>query len=152
MMTEEISMNSTKACLLKECYDLALRFEKNDLAKEVLRKKSKGLNIPMAVSPVRDAASHTESDMEILSEVMYELACESSSASGNTGFNYSYKVDSLPDSAEKEFVLTLITLRNGTDETQRLQAMRHIRAALSYSPGDPRLVALAEILQQAANE
>ena len=85
--------------------------------------------------------------MQIVSEAIYGLTLEGFAASGNTAFKYAHKINNLPSSAEKEYVLALLALRNRTDEEQRLYALRHISVALSYSPNDPRYIALANVLQ-----
>lgn len=139
--------DSIEAFQLKECYDLAARFENLDTAREVLREKSKKIDIPQNYIPVQADASYQETEMQIVSEVIYGLTLEGFAASDNTGSRYAYKIDSLPGSAEKEYVLALLSLRDGTNETQRLNALRHISAALSYSPNDPRYIALASVLQ-----
>lgn len=138
-MDDVNNWDSIEAFQLKECYDLATQFEKLDTAKEVLREKSKRINIPKNYVPVQADISYQETEMQIVSEAIYGLTLG--------GFRYSHKVDNLPSSAEKEFILALLSLRNGTNETQRLDALRHISVALSYSLDDPRYIALASVLQ-----
>lgn len=151
-MIEKIAMDGLEAFQLKECYELALQYEKLDLAKDVLRKKAKRIDVSMNYSPVQTDVSYQESEMQVLSEALYNLSLEGFNASDESGFQYAYKIDNLPASAEKEFILALISLRRGTNETQRLDALRHISVALSYSPNDPRFIVLADILQQAGNK
>lgn len=151
-MIEKIAMDGLEAFQLKECYELALQYEKLDLAKDVLRKKTKRIDVSMNYSPVQTDVSYQESEMQVLSEALYNLSLEGFNASDDSGFQYAYKIDNLPASAEKEFILALISLRRGTNETQRLDALRHISVALSYSPNDPRFIVLADILQQAGNK
>lgn len=139
--------DSMEAFQLKECYDLAVQFEKLDTAKDILREKSKKINIPRNYIPPQADAAYEETEMQIVSEAMYGLSLEGFAVSENTGFKYAHKINSLSDSAEKEYVLALLALRTGTTETQRLKALRHISAALSYSPDDPRYIALANVLQ-----
>lgn len=139
--------DSIEAFQLKECYDLATQFEHLDIAKEILREKSKRIDIPKNYVPVQADASYPESEMQIVSEAVYGLTLEGFIGSESTGFKYSHKINNLPSSAEKEYVLALLSLRNGTNETQRLEALRHISVALSYSPNDPRYIALASVLQ-----
>ncbi len=132
---------------MKECYDLATQFEKLDTARDVLREKSKKIDIPKNYIPVQADATYQETDMQIVSEAIHGLSLEGFAASENTGFKYAHKINNLPVSAEKEYVLALLALRNGTNETQRLDALRHISVALSYSPNDPRYIALASVLK-----
>lgn len=146
-MTNVNMWDSIETFQLKECYDIATQFERIDIARDVLREKLKKIDIPKNYIPVQADAPYTETEMQIISEVLYELSLEGFAASENIGFRYAYKISSLPSSAEKEYVLALLALRNGTNETQRLDAQRHISVALNYSPNDPRYIALASVLQ-----
>ena len=71
-------------------------------------------------------------------------------AAGTTSdsFRAQYEISSMPNCGDKEYLLAIMALRNGRSETQRLEALRHVSLALSYSPNDPRYIALAKILQQ----
>lgn len=146
-MSNVNAWDSIEAFQLKECYDLATQFEKLDTAKDVLRERSKKIDIPKNYVPVQADAAYEETEMQIVSEAIYGLSLEGFAASENTGFKYAHKINNLPSSAEKEYVMALLALRNGTNETQRLDALRHISVALSYLPNDPRYVALANVLQ-----
>lgn len=146
-MADVNTWDSIEAFQLKECYDLAVQFEKYDTARDVLREKLKRIGIPENYVPVQADVSYQETDMQIVSEVIYGLTLEGFAASENTGFQYAHKIGALPGSAEKEYILALLALRNGTNETQRIDALRHISVALSYSPNDPRYIALASVLQ-----
>ena len=139
--------DNIEAFQLKECYELATQFEKLDTARDVLREKSKKIDIPQNYVPVQADATYQETEMQIVSEAIYGLSLEGFAASENSGFKYAHKINNLPSSAEKGFVLALLALRSGTNETQRLEALRHISVALSYSPNDPRYIALASVLQ-----
>lgn len=146
-MDDVNNWDGTEAYQLKECYDLAVQFVKLDIAKDVLREKSKKIDFPKTYASEQTNAKYVETEMQIISEALYELTLEGFVASESTGFKYAYKINSLPESAEKEYLMALLALRNGTNETQRLDAMRHISVALSYSPDDPRYIALANVLQ-----
>lgn len=152
LMANVFSKNSLESFQLKECYELATQFERLDQAKEVLREKSKKLDIPMNYAPVQTDAKYQKTEMQIASEVIYGLSLEGFSASESTGYKQAYKIENLPSSAEKEYILALLSLRNGVNETQRLDALRHISIALSFSPDDPRFIALANVLQDAGNK
>ena len=146
-MSNVNAWDSIEAFQLKECYDLATQFEKLDTARDVLREKSKKIDISKNYIPVQEDTTYEETEMQIVSEAIYGLTLEGFAASENTGFKYAHKINNLPSSAEKEYVMALLALRNGTNETQRLDALRHISVALSYSPNDPRYIALATVLQ-----
>ena len=139
--------NSKEAFQFKECYDLAAQFEKLNTAKDVLREKSKRIEIPKDYFPVQEDVTYVETEMQIISEAIYELTLEGLDSSENSVFKYDYKINNLPSSAEKEYLLALLSLRYGTSETQRLNALNHISAAHSYSPNDHRYITLASVLQ-----
>ncbi len=145
-MADVNTWDSIEAFQLKECYDLATQFEALDTARDVLREKSKKIDLPNNYIPVQADATYQETEMQVVSEAIYALSLEGFAASENTGFRYAHKINSLSSSGEKEYVLALLALRNGTNETQRLDALRHISVALSYSPNDPRYIALAGVL------
>lgn len=137
---------AANASLFKECYDLAAQYEQLDAAKNILRDKSKKIRIADGYDSVQTQSS-AESDMQILSEALYELALEGYAASdSNRSDRNISRVSSLPDSGEKEYLLALISLRNRTDETARNEALNHISRALAYSPNDPRYFYLSQIL------
>ena len=146
-MSNVNTWDSLEAFQLKECYDLATQFVKIDTVMEVLRDKSKKIDIPKNYIPVQADVTYQESEMQIVSEALYELTLEGFAVSENTGFKCAHKISNLPSSAEKEYILALLSLRNGTNEMQRLEALKHISVALSYSPNDPRYIALASVLQ-----
>lgn len=146
-MSNVNAWDSIEAFQLKECYDLATQFEKLDSARDVLREKSKKIDIPKNYIPIQADAAYEETEMQIVSEAIYELTLEGFAASESAGFKCAHKIINLPSSAEKEYVLALLALRSGANETQRIDAMRHISVALSYSPNDPRYIALANVLQ-----
>ena len=135
---------------LKECYDLAVQFERLDIAKDVLRDKSRAINIPQGFIPVQQGMSLPETEMIVTSEILQELSREGYIASGNGPFYLAHKLDALPPSAEKEYYLAILSLREGTNETHRMKAMQHIGNALSIESEDPRYVVLARVLQEAS--
>lgn len=148
-MTMKIDWDSPEVFQLKECYDLAARFAKLDTVREVLREKSKKIDQSANSVPTPDNSTCPRSEMQPLSRAVYALTLEGFAANDNGRFVYEPIMASLPDSAEKEFVLALLSLRDGTDETHRLEAIKHIRAANSLAPNDPRYIALANILFEA---
>lgn len=146
-MADVNTWDTIEAFQLKECYDLATQFEKLDTAKDVLREKSKKIDIPKNYIPIQVDATYEETEMQIVSEAIYGLTLEEFVASESAEFKYAHKINNLPSSAEKEYVLALLALRSGTSEPQRINSLEHIRVALSYSPDDPRYIALASVLQ-----
>lgn len=140
-------MDYKTASILNECYNLASRFEKFDAAKAILEEKNKRIkfpDIPM-ISKERD---HRESEMETISGILQGYMQEAYAKPNNSGANSYLKVQELPETAEKEFLLALLSLKRGSEEAQRYKAMQHISAALDRAPDDPRYLALASVLQQ----
>lgn len=148
-MVSENTWDSAEAEILKECYDQATQYEKNIASQEILREKSKKIDFPPNFVPVQVDVSHNATEMEVVSEVLYELTHEGYSIADHSGprQSYIYNINNLPNSAEKEYILALLALSNGTWETQRLSALSHLSVALSYSPNDPRFLTLASVLQ-----
>jgi len=141
--------NGMEDFLLKECYELAAQYEKVEAVRDILSEKAKGIKVPQNYISVQDYTLHQKTEMQIISEVMDRLAVEAAVGGNHIGMEDLYnKVNSLPGSAEKEFILALLALRNDINEAQRLDALRHTSNALSYLPGDPRYIALATILQE----
>lgn len=147
-MSDFNNWDSTEMFLLKECYDLAERYAMLGGAKDVLRGKSGQIDLPENYVPAQTDAAYPESDMQVISEAMFGLTLQGYAASGEDP-NYSHRVSSLPPSAEKEYFLALMALRNGMNESQRTEALRHLSLALAESPNDPRYIALRYILVEA---
>ncbi len=145
---EKKTWSSLELFQLKECYELAVLYTNDEMAKNILREKAKSIGIPKDYIPAQDDATYQESEMQIMSDVMYELALEGNTSPANTSFKYKNKVESLSDSGEKEYILALLSLRNGTVESNRIEALGHLTAALSHTPNDPRMIALARILEE----
>lgn len=147
-MSETTQRNEFIDFQLKECYDLASQYEDFDTAKDLLRGKSKRLNIPNGYMPIQMDTARPETEMQTISDTIYQLSLESPSIYGASDFKDAHRINAMNDSSEKEFVLALLSLRNGTYESQRINALQHIRAALCFSPNDPRYIAMARILQE----
>lgn len=138
-----------KNYLLKECYDISERYESVEIPKMILREKSKNIEMIKGIIPQDSSYSSNKSYMQKVSEVMYELSMEGLDAATTKDFPLSYVVGSIPECAEKNYILALLELRKGTNETQRLSARQYLSSALSEEPNDPRFRALAQILRDA---
>jgi len=143
-MTDELS-----DYLLKECYEISERFEPMENAKMILREKRGGITLTNGVVPQDMSIGSTQSFMQTVSEVTYELAMEGLDDRVNREFSQKHAVENMPDCAEKQYILALLELRNGTYETQRISALRYLKEALSKEPNDPRFIALAQVLSEA---
>lgn len=147
-MAHIYNSDSKEAVLLKECYDLATQFEKSDIAKDILRDKSKQLGVLPSQIP-QDSTAFYETEMQVASAVLCALSLEGYSNSENSAFRYDHKVNNLPsDSAEKEYLYSLLALRDARNETQRSNALMHLSKAMDIEKSDPRYIALAMVLQQ----
>ena len=107
------------------------------------------MNLPNNYVPVQPNASYTETDMQIASDVMYSLSLEGAGSSERNEFKNAHKVQNISNIAEREFLLALLALRKGTSETQRVEALRHLEIANSYSPNDLRYITLINIIRDA---
>lgn len=140
--------DSIESFLLKECYDLAARYESQDIVRNILREKCQRINIPDGYVPLQGNTPYQETEMQILSQAVYELTLEGYATDVNSEFQYIHKINGLPTSAEKEYLLAILSLRKGTNTSARIEALRHISSALALSPNDPRYTTLASILQE----
>lgn len=135
--------------LLKECYEIAERYEPMEIPKMILREKSKNIKLLEEITPHDASLSSSKSYMQSVSEIMYELSMEGLGGETINDFPLSHVVSSIPECAEKNYILALLELRRGTNETQRLSALQYLSSALSEEPNDPRFRALAQILKEA---
>ena len=74
---------------------------------------------------------------------------EGAGAAERNEFKNAHKVSSITNIAEREFLLALLALRKGTSETQRVEALRHLEIANSYSPNDLRYITLINVIRDA---
>ena len=145
-MADFNNWDSMEMFLLKECYDLAGRHAPQEGARDVLRGKSAQIDLPGNYVPAQNDVDYPQTEMQVISEAMFKLTLEGYAASGGDEFSLSYKVNALPSSAEKEYFLALMALRNGMNESRRTEALRHLSLALAKAPNDPRYIALQYIL------
>lgn len=147
-MSETNVWNCLALFLLKECYKLAVLYTRDEMAKNVLREKAKSIDLSEDYVPAQVDAIYQESEMEILSDAMYALTLEGNMIHATSDFKYMYKIDSLPESGEKEYLKALLSLRQGMSESNRIEALGHLAAALAYTPNDPKMITLARILEE----
>lgn len=145
--------NSIKdhASLLKECYELAEQIVSTDEAREVIRSRKRKVIASKDFKLASDNINYPNSFQQIVSSITSALAREGAAVAARESFSFQSELNALPDSADKEYLLALFSLRNGTNETQQVDALRHITVAISRSPNDPRYLALAEVLQAVDN-
>ena len=116
---------------------------------KVLREKSKNIKLLDGITPQDASLNSSKSYMQSVSEVMHQLSIEGLGSATGNDFPLSHVVSSIPDCAEKNYILALLELRKGTNETQRLSALQYLSSALSEEPNDPRFRTLAQILRDA---
>lgn len=149
-MNNKPKWDSVEAFLLNECYTLSSTVEQDNDSQKLLREKADKIDVPSEYIPLFPDASYNESEMQILTKAIRALAGEGYVSSSTDDSQTFFKVSQLPESAEKEYVLALLSLRNSTNETQRLAALQHLSIALSYSPDDPRYITLSQIIKEAS--
>lgn len=140
ILEDNIDRFENTNCLLKECYELASRYELQDDVKRILISKFSQLGCQQELSN-----EHLNSEMQIISSVMSKLE-QNLNLSKVEILHLVGIVEKLANSGEKEYLLALLALRNGRNETQRVEALRHISLACKFAGDDPRYNALARIL------
>lgn len=148
-MKEHTEMNGApvKSILnLKECYEIASRIEHMPAAKEVIVKRLNTLDDDHSGAG-GDFAAEKITVQSQYSRALFELSRSAEDPSAEERARII--AGGMEASAEKEYLLALLSLTNGTSERQRIDAMRHITSALAAAPNDPRSIALAGILQEA---
>ena len=83
--------------------------------------------------------------MEAVANLLHPLTAEGS------GFSLPPQSNPFPQTqtGESEYAMALLALARGTGAAERTEAIRHLNAALSRTPDDPRYLALAHALEEA---
>ncbi len=147
-MKDSNKWDNIESFLLKECYTLAAQYEANSAARDILRSRGRKISIPDGYVPDGNNITLPYSTQQAVSNVIYALTMEGAAGATSGSFRSQHEISAMPNCGDKEYLLALLALRSGRSESQRLEALRHISLALSYSPNDPRYIALADILQQ----
>lgn len=147
-MKDSNKWDNLESFLLKECYTLAAQYEANGTARDILRSRGRKISIPDGYIPDGSNITLPTSTQQAVSNIIYALTMEGTAGTTSESFSAQHEISSMPNCGDKEYLLAILALRNGRSETQRLEALRHVSLALSYSPNDPRYITLAEILQQ----
>lgn len=147
-MKDANKWDNLESFMLKECYTLAAQYEANGEARDILRSRGRKIAIPDGYIPDGSNITLPTSTQQAVSNIIYALTMEGASDTPSDSFRSQHEISSMPNCGDKEYLLAIMALRNGRSETQRLEALRHVSLALSYSPNDPRYITLAEILQQ----
>lgn len=134
--------------LLKECYTLAAQHEANNAARSILHSRGRKVSVPVDYIPDESSTTPPATLQQAVSNIIYSLTTEETAGATSNSLATQVEVSLLPECGDKEYLLAIMALRNGRSETQRVDALRHISLALSYSPNDPRYIILADILQQ----
>ncbi len=147
-MKDSNKWDNIESFLLKECYTLAAQYEANSAARDILRSRGRKISIPDGYIPDGSNITLPTSTQQAVSNIIYALTMEGTAGTTSDSFRAQHEIFTMPNCGDKEYLLAIMALRNGRRETQRLEALRHVSLALSYSPNDPRYITLAEILQQ----
>lgn len=147
-MKDANKWDNIESFLLKECYTLAAQYEANGAAHDILRSRGRKISIPDGYIPNGSNITLPDSTQRAVSNIIYTLTMEGATDTTSDSFRAQNEVSSMPNCGDKEYLLAVLALRSGRSETHRLEALRHVSLALSYSPNDPRYITLAEILQQ----
>ena len=143
------SYTDADKALLKECYILAERFERSEDAKEMIRARSGELRVSPDYLDAFSEISYGDTEMTIISGIMEALSRQPiDDMRGQDNYGMDYALAGLPETAEREYALAILALRNGRGTSQRLEAIRHLSTAISYDHSDPRFRALADILSE----
>lgn len=145
-MKDEFNWDNMEGFQLKECYELAQQYEHLDIARDIIREKRKRVQLPDNYVPIQPNDAYPETDMQIVSDILYSLSLEGAGTSGRNEFRNAHKVSGITNIAEREFLLALLALRKGTAETQRFEALRHLEIANRYSPNDLRYITLINVI------
>lgn len=143
-MAKANSYDGAGAALLKECYELAARYEERVQEREILKKKASQLEVST------DGGRNSVVRMRTEVEGLYKLMCDISNdlETRNISTFFLSEMGKIPNSADKEYLLALFYLRGVIDRNSRLEALRHISVAIEYDSNDPRYIALAKLLQE----
>lgn len=147
-MKDANKWDNIESFLLKECYTLAAQYEASGAARDILRSRGRKISIPDGYIPDGSNITLPTSIQQTVSNIVYALTMEGATGTTTDSFGAQHEISSIPNCGDKEYLLAIMALRSGRSETQRLEALRHVSLALSYSPNDPRYITLAEILQQ----
>lgn len=147
-MNGEIDCNNAGLYQLKECYEMSVLYSSDEVAKSVLREKAKTIDIPKTDFPIQNHAVYEEMEKNTFLNAFYELSLVGNAGSIGNLYSKLNTSDSFTDSGEKELILAILSLRKGTKETNRIEAIGHLSAAHALAPNDPRITSLINILEE----
>ena len=130
--------------ILKECYSISERMVSNEIAKDLIHSRNKNseknkCDNQLDVKPF--------SKEEIFGDVLLALSDETIGGSISSVFSKQAEVNTMPESAEKNYILALLALRSGMNDEGRIAAINYLIKAHEESPNDPRIRTLMLILQ-----
>lgn len=124
---------------VRECYELAAAWADSPEVRQRMEEKIAGIGGIISnpsIQPLPETAQGRAS------AVVQMLA-----GSARNAAVIQTMAAAVPDSAERAYLMALAALCSGRND--RIQAVRQVTAALAREPGDPRYIALAEILREA---
>lgn len=140
--------DSSGAFLLKECYMFAAQYESNNAARDILYARGRKIVVPDRSVLDENHITIPYSTQRAVSNVFHALTKEGTPGKISAEFGLQDEISSMPNCGDKEYLLAILALRNGRGKAEQIEALRHIGAALSYSPNDPRYFTMAKVLQQ----
>lgn len=129
---------------LEECYYISEKYVKGKYSKEVIKtrlKRIKELNIS------NPHQSRPKSPEETFTKSLVYLAKEGLNSSPKSVFELQSEINEMSDCAEKNYLLALLELRAGRNDSGCANANKYLTKAISQSPNDPRIRMLATILE-----
>ena len=120
--------------LLKECYTLAAQSTQEDAARELLQARAQQIDLPEDSPPQQPGAAAP------------------GPAPPPPGGPARAPEQAAHFEAENAYVQALSVLRAGTGEQQRTRALGCLTRSLQAEPGDPRVLALSQILIQVSRQ
>lgn len=148
-MKEEFNWDSSAGFQVRECYELAQQYERVDRARSMIGARRKNVKLLDKYVTDQRNSRYFETDMRIASDIICSLTMEGGQVSEEKQRSDEYKVLTIKNIAEREFLLALLALRKGTSETQRVEALRHLTIANHNSPNDLRYITLINIISDA---
>lgn len=136
---------------LKECYELMDSSAQSIEVRTLSRKRLSNLHEIGAGLPEEDTFSSIDSVQSSLSLIRTALASEDVKTSTSASFSQQTKINSLPESSEKNYLLALLALRGDTGNQGCLNALRFLERAIGEEPSNIIYRTLAEAIHRAVD-
>ena len=150
-MSDNTYWNDDRAAIIKECYELAARFESSEPVRNRINERKEKIPTPSDYISMQSAhSSAVESEMSILSPIIGSFSLDKiGSGAAFAEPPNAYKLSGMNDSAEAHYLQALLAICRNPGDAGRNAARNQIIAALRLSGNDPRYQTFAEIMQEA---